>query len=279
MQFYPEGLSLPESIFAILRDLIHEHTGLFFDDKRRDVMADRLSPLAQGRGFDSFMDYYYLLKYDGNATDEWQRVIDALAVQETFFWREIDQVEALVKVLVPQYVAATPGKPLRIWCAACATGEEPLSIAMALNEAGWFDRLPIVIHASDASPKAISKAERGLYGERSFRTLPAALKEKYFSAEGKQWRISEVLQARVQWATINLRHPAEVKPLASSAVIFCRNVFIYFSEEGIRSTVRSFWEMMPTPGYLCISVSESLLRVTNDFELQEIGGAFIYVKR
>src|SRR6185436_12723618 len=119
-------------------------------------------PLVVERGFGSFLDYYYLLKYDDGAA-EWNRVMNALSVQETYFYREVDQVKTLVDVLVPEFFSKTRARPLRIWSAACATGEEPLSIAMALNEKGWLERAPIEIYASDASTNAIEKAKRGVY--------------------------------------------------------------------------------------------------------------------
>jgi len=204
--------------------------------------------------------------------------MDALSVQETYFWREVDQIHALVNVIVPEYFATQPQEPLRIWSAACASGEEPLSIAMALNEAGWLKRAPIEIYGSDASPSAIAKARRGIYRERSFRNLPPTLRLKYFTKEQEGWRIAPELQARVQWETVNLLAEAEVVRFASSQVIFRRNVFIYFSPDSIRRVVKLLSEHMPSPGYLFVGDSESLLRVTTDFELQEIGGAFVYVK-
>src|ERR1044071_247743 len=149
MTFYSETLGLSGSAFVLLRDLIHERTGLFYDNGKSDLLIDKLAPLVIERGFSSFLDYYYLLKYDAEADEEWKRVADALSVQETFFWREVDQVRAVVEHLVPEYFSATRPQPLRIWSAACATGEEPLSIAMALAEAGWFERAPIEIYATD----------------------------------------------------------------------------------------------------------------------------------
>ncbi len=205
--------------------------------------------------------------------------MDALSVQESYFWREMDQVRALVEVLTPEYFARQRDRTLRIWSAACATGEEPLTIAMALHEAGWFARAPIEIYASDASPSAIKKARQGLYRKRAFRSLPPALQQRYFTPEQDRWRVSPGLHARVQWAEANLLAQAKVSYLASAAVIFCRNVFIYFSAQTIGRIVRVFAQRMPTPGYLCIGASESLLRVTTDFELEEIGDAFVYVKR
>ncbi len=275
---YFETLGLSESAFAILRDLIHERTGLFFDDNKRDSLADKLALRVVDCGLSSFLDYYYLLKYDATA-DEWRRVMDALSVPETFFWREIDAVDALVNVVLPEWVAAHPGKPLSIWSAACATGEEPLTIAMALNEAGWFERAPIAIQASDASPAAIERARRGLYRERSFRNLPNELRARYFAETRDGWQVDRRLHARVTWATANIADPAEIALYAGVPIIFCRNVFIYFSPEAIRRTVCWFSNHMLRPGYLFVGLSESLLRITDAFELREIGGAFVYVKR
>jgi chemotaxis protein methyltransferase CheR len=163
----------------------------------------------------------------------------------------------------------------------CATGEEPLTIAMALDEAGWLGRAPIEIRASDASTAAIEKARRGVYRERSFRNLPAHLRDKYFTQEGatKTWRVDANLHAAVEWRVVNLMKEAEVAPLAAAHVIFCRNVFIYFSDETIRKTVRSFAGYIRPPGYLFVAAAESLLKLSSDFELQEVGKAFVYVRR
>jgi chemotaxis protein methyltransferase CheR len=160
MRFESEILGLPSGTETLLRELIHERTGLVFDSGKVDIMMDKLAPLVVKRGFHSFLDYYYLLKYDESAPEEWRNVMNALSVGETYFWREMDQVRALTQTIVPHWFATHPGKTMRIWSAACATGEEPLTIAMALQEAGWFDRASIEIHASDGSSGAIEKALR-----------------------------------------------------------------------------------------------------------------------
>src|SRR6188474_101129 len=103
MRFESEILGLPSGTETLLKELIHERTGLVFDSGKVDIM-------------------------------------NALSVGETYFWREIDQVRALTQTIVPHWFATHPGKTMRIWSAACATGEEPLTIAIALHEAGWFDR-------------------------------------------------------------------------------------------------------------------------------------------
>jgi chemotaxis protein methyltransferase CheR len=278
MASYADTLGLSDSAFTLLRDLIHERIGLFYENGKSDLLIDKLSPLVIERGFNSFLDYYYLLKYDAGAEREWKRVMNALSVPETYFWREMDQVRALVEVIVPQYLSTHRAQPLRIWSAACATGEEPLSIAMALNEQGWFERAHIEIYASDASAAAIEKARRGIYRERSFRSLPPTLRDKYFSEDQGGLRVAPSLHARIKWATANLMDEGDVLTYATAPVIFCRNVFIYFSDDTIRKTVRLFADRMPEPGYLFVAAAESLLRLTTRFQFQEIGGAFVYLK-
>lgn len=278
MHSYADTLGLSNSAFLLLRDLIHERLGLYYDNGKGDLLTDKLSPLVIECGFNSFLDYYYLLKYDAEGEEEWKRVADALSVQETFFWREMDQVRAVVDQIVPEYFARGAARPLRIWSAACATGEEPLSIAMALAEKHWFERAPIEIYATDASRTAIEKARRGLYRERSFRVLPPHLRERYFSQDQRSWRVAPELHAKIRWATANLLSDGDVGVMGLVPIIFCRNVFIYFSEEAIRKTVRGFVARMTRPGYLCVGTSESLLRMTTDLQFQEIGNAFIYVK-
>lgn len=278
MQSLSQPISLSEKTFVILRDLIHERTGVHYPEANRELLAEKLRERVIAHQFSSFLDYYYLLKYDAGAATEWHYVMDALSVPETFFWREADQIQALVQILVPQHFAAHPNEPLRIWSAACATGEEPLSIAIALNEAGWLKQAPIEIYASDASPKAIATAQAGLYRERSFRSLDPTLQGKYFRQEKHSWRIDPAIHQHIHWAIANLTKSAEIAPFTRASVIFCRNVFIYFSDPMIRKIATQFFEQMASPGYLFLGAAESLLNLNTPFEFREMGGAFVYVK-
>jgi len=257
-----------------LRDLIHERTGLYFEDDRMDFLIEKLEPVAHSRAFSSFLEYYYALK--DNVAGEWDRAWEALSVQETYFWREMSQVSALVDVIVPDWFRKS-SLPFRIWCAACATGEEPFTIALALVEAGWGAH-PIEITASDANQAALEKARSGVYREKSFRVLPPHLRLKYFKPVAEGWKVSEEIQQRVVFRRANLFEQGEIAPLARVQVIFCRNVFIYFSRHAIRQTVAMMAARMTPRSYLFVGASESLLRLTTDFELQEIGGALAYVR-
>lgn len=274
----PLAVPLPLGTFLLMRDLIRDRLGIWFDEGKLDLLASKLADRLTALGLRSVLDYYYLLKYGPGDDAEWPLLSDALSVQETYFWREYQQIQAFVDVLVPRHVSANLG-PIRIWSAACATGEEPLSIAMALNEAGWFDRIDIQLWGTDFSPAALTKASRGFYRERSFRVLPPALRAKYFRSIDGGGQIDPGLHARVRFGRVNLLDEAEKFHLSSVRYTFCRNVFIYFSTPTIAQIVASFAERMPNPSYLFVGASESLLRIKTAFELDELGGAFVYVKR
>jgi chemotaxis protein methyltransferase CheR len=262
---------------TLLRDLIHEHTGIFFADSQTDLMLDKLSDLVAERSGESLLDYYYRLKYDADVT-AWSEVLDAISVRETYFWREFDQIRALTDSVLPK-LAGRPGETIRIWSAACASGEEPLTIAMALDLAGWFDRVSIEIHASDVSEAALRSARNGIYRERSFRSFPMEHRERFFTPVENGWKVKPCLHQRIQWRRANLTRAADVEPLARAQVVFCRNVFIYFSDEIVLRTARFFEKHISRPGYLFLGAAESLLRFDTGFELEDIDGAFAYVKK
>ena len=275
------GLRIPERTLELLRDLIASHVGVHYDAERLDVLSDRIAPLAIERGFDSLLDYYYLLKYDVSADTEWPRVMDAISVQETYFWREADHFQALAKVIAPGLIRQQK-RTIRIWSIPCASGEEPLSIAMALNEANLFDAAHFQIYASDASEAALAKARARRYGRRAFRQLPDAMREKYFTREStdrEEWTVNSELFARITaWSRVNVVDPEETATLSTCDVIFCRNLFIYFTPACVREIAMRFARAMPSPGYLCVGAAESLLKSGAGFDLQELGGAYVYVK-
>lgn len=258
----------------MLRDLIHDRTGIFFEDSRLDLMMEKLEPPAGQHGRQSFLDYYYALK--DNQPGEWEKTWEVLSVLETYFWREMSQIDALTGIIIPEWFQKH-STPFRIWCAACASGEEPSSIAMAIAEAGWSSH-PIEITASDANAAALKKAKAGFYRERSFRTLPAALQLKYFKRVPDGLKLDPEIISKIKYRQANLSESADVAALARVNAIFCRNVFIYFSPHAIRQTVAYMAAKMPAGGHLFVGAAESLLRMTSDFDLKEIGKAFAYVR-
>lgn len=279
MAFFSENLALPDNAFLILRNLIMEKTGIYFEEDKKDMLADKLSERVIERGFNSFIDYYYLLKYDEDSTDEWYTLLDLITVKETYFWREPDHIESLIKHILPEYEKENPGGMFRIWSAACSTGEEPLSVLMALDSEGWLRRLKIEVIASDASRLALDKARSGFYKDRSVSHLPENLLSRYLTRESSGWRIDPGIHGIIRWKYINLSDDSQRSSVQNVNVIFCRNVFIYMKEEAIRRIIEGFYTQLVSPGYLFVGVSESLYRIKNKFELAELDKAFVYRKK
>lgn len=171
---------------------------------------------------------------------------------------------------------------MRIWSAGCATGEEPLTVGMALAEAGWFESAPIEIHASDASFVAIEKARRGIYSEDRTRYLPPELRSKYFTLEPAGWQIRAELHKRIQWSVVNLMAEGEVGELAASHIILCHNVFIYFSVKAIRQTLSLFAKRITARGHLISDEGDFFTELVSDtglFEQHKFAGASLRMKR
>lgn len=268
----------------LLRDLVQERFGLALNDERGiNLITGRLADRLSECSCESFLEYYNLLMNDGAAADEeWRQIITALAKSVTSFLRHSDAIRNLVDVVIPKLLFSSPSNTLRIWSASCATGEEPLSIAMALNDAGWFERAKIEIFASDTNHTAIESAIQGVYSENRINYLDAALRDKYFTKGENGWQVVPELHRKIRWKEANLMIENEIAELAQSHVIFCNNVFIYFTGHTICKTLRSFARFMPDGAYLFTDNGEyftSLVSHLNLFEESEIRGSSVWVKK
>jgi chemotaxis protein methyltransferase CheR len=265
-------LPLSPQVFSILSALIEERLGLHFGPDHRDLLAEKLAPRASERGLESMLDYYYFLRYDADAETEFLAIADALTVNETYFLREAQQL----RVLVEDFIApsARPGKRFRVWCAACSTGEEPLSLAAMLDERGLLGRVEIV--ASDLSARALEVASRGLYGARSVRSLEQL--PGWLRREGAHHAPDERLRQAIDWRRLNLLDEAAIHALGRFDAIACRNVLIYFRDETTQRVVSNLYRVLETEGVLLVGASESLMRLGTTFKCEERRGAFFYRK-
>jgi chemotaxis protein methyltransferase CheR len=270
------SLALPLSppVFAILSALLEERVGLHYDLHERELLADRVSPRALERGFESLLDYYYFLRYDPSAEAELALLVDALVVNETYFFRDLAALDVLVNAVVPNLLAR--GQRPRIWCAACSTGEEPLTLAMLLDAAALLDQVQIL--ASDISARALLQAKEGRYRRRSLRSLPPGVVGRWLDGDQDGMRVSPDIARAVEFRRVNLVSAEELSALGTFDVIICRNVLIYFQDRTIERVARGLWQNLGPDGLLLVGSSESLLRFDLPFSCEELRGAFFYRK-
>ncbi|GAB4520511.1 MAG: protein-glutamate O-methyltransferase CheR [Anaerolineales bacterium] len=262
----------------LLAALIQQRLGLSFNAARYDWMLERVLPLLSERGLDSLRDYYYLLKYDPAGETEWEQLAHVLTTNETYFWREFERIRIVAENIVPDLQRRYPNQAVRIWHAACSSGEEPYSMAIALLERARFLYGAIDILGTDIDKPVLAQAQAGVYGERSFRGIPPEIQQRYFQAsdDGRTLRISAAVQRRVRLEVCNLVDARQVAALGRFNIIFCRNVWIYFSEQVSRQVAENLYNALLPEGIVCLGAAESLLRYPQWFTLLEIEGALLY---
>jgi chemotaxis protein methyltransferase CheR len=266
-------LPLSPQVFAILSGLVRERCGLHHGEASMALFADKVSTRAIEAGFESLLDYYYFLRYDAASGAELDALIEALVVGETYFYREADQLAVLVREWLLPMVRAH--RRPRVWFAACATGEEPLTVAMMLAEHGALGEVELV--ATDISLRALARARAGTYRDRALRALPPSAR-RWIVSTGSEHVVSPTLIARIAWSRVNLIAPAEVSALGAFDAIVCRNVLIYFDDATIRGVIERLTASLVPGGRLLVGCSESLLRLGTVLRCEEHGGAFFYTR-
>jgi chemotaxis protein methyltransferase CheR len=264
-----------------LAQLVVQRIGLRInnDDRFLGILRKRAAHL----GYTSLEDYQTFL-VARQAIEEWEELARAFTSSETFFFRDHGQFDLLRFHLLPELIAQQSShKTLRLWSAACSSGEEAYSLAMLIDmllpqREDWS----ILILGTDIDSKAIAKAQRGRYGEWSFRMFPAELQERYFHLEGKQWILEERIRSMVTFRVSNL--VSECFPDANSelhdmALILCRNVFIYFEPAAVFAVATKFAETLRNGGYLLTAHTELIGHSVLELESRLLAEGVVYQRR
>ncbi|MEJ5226375.1 protein-glutamate O-methyltransferase CheR [Thermodesulfovibrio sp.] len=274
------AMTINDETFRQLRDFIYEKTGIYVPDNKKYFLENRLSKVIKEKNFRSYEDYLYYLRYSANRNDI-ARLFDAVTTNETFFFREPQQFEVFSNNLIPQILKENGQmgrKDIKIWSAACSTGEEPYTIAMILLEKSELVSVRKEIYASDISESVLMSAKRAMYGGYSVRNIPPQYMAKYFKDSGGIYVLSEQVKSLVKFMNINLIEEKEVKQLKGLDVVFCRNVLIYFDDKAKKKAVSLIYDVLRPKGYLFVGTSESLHNVTRAFRPLAINKVIVYQK-
>lgn len=264
--------SLDSQALLDLRDLIERATGIYYLDSSLPLLRDRLGTRVSALRLKDLVDYYYYLKWDPRRQVEWESLLAQLTVNETHFWRESD---ALQWALGKLREAARQGQRCRVWHAACSSGEEPYSLAMAAMSEGLVPWVDFELIASDLDPQILSLAMQARYSPHSLRNLPGPMRERHVLDGEKTSLLSSDVRAAVRFFRLNLHEPNVPWP-RDIDLIFCRNVFIYFRPATVREIVLRFSSSLRSEGHLLLGAAESLLQLDTPFEFSSDNGVIVY---
>jgi chemotaxis protein methyltransferase CheR len=269
--------------FVSLRNLIYEQSGIYFPDNKKYLLESRLAKRLDEGEFESFDNYLYFLRYDALREQEIASLFDVVTTNETSFFRDANQLQALEAGVLPLVIKANGDKGmkrLKIWSSACSTGEEPYTIAMILLEKfpqlqGW----ELEIMASDISEGVLNSARKAEYGNYAIRNMPPNYIQKYFIQSNGKYIIKPPVKSVVRFSNINLFDTGRVRMIRNVDIIFCRNVLIYFDEEAKKKIISSLYDSLVQDGILIIGHSESLYNISRAFKLIQVNNALVYQKQ
>ena len=279
--FEEQTIPLPDDVFRLLRDFIHDYCGIFFDDASKFLLERRLSRRLEQHRLKSFEEYYHFLRYDRKREEELTILIDNLTTNETYFFRESPQLRAFSEEILPELrERLADRKALRIWSAGCSTGEEPYTIAMLLFESGdWWRTWQVEILGSDINQRVLHTARKGVYKKSAHRVTSPQMLAKYFIEEDKgDYRVVDKVKELVSFSSLNLLDPLKAHLINNMDIIFCRNVIIYFDKEAKKKVIESFASKLREGGYLLLGHSESLINISNAFVLRTLKNDMVYQK-
>lgn len=255
---------ISEHEFQALRDLIRERFGIYYDDTKQFLLQSRLQTRLLKVRVRDFAAYHRYLYASPEREVEWSELASVLSNNETYFFRERNQLEVIATEVLDE--AHRAGTQLRIWSSACSTGEEPYTIGMLLHQTHRIAPSSLVLRATDLSPRALERAATGFYRELSFRATPPEMVQRYFRPFEGGFFINDEIKHMAQFSRLNLMDEHAVGSMGTFDAILCRNVLIYFEKPTQKRVVEAFALALRPGGYLFLGHAESIMRVTDKFE-------------
>jgi len=266
------------------RQFLEEACGILLGENKHYLVQSRLGKMVTQESVASLGDLVGRLRRERAGGPLREKVIEAMTTNETFWFRDSHPFKILSDHVLPDY-SRRKQRSVRIWSAACSTGQEPYSVSITAHE--YLSRNPgaiadVQVVATDISPAVLEEAKNGYYDTLAVaRGLPAEIKDRYFQKDKGHWRdrwqVRDDIRRRVRFTHANLL--ASYKLLGRFDVIFCRNVLIYFSSESKIDILKRMTEALNPGGYLFLGASESISQYSDAFELVRCNPGVVYKKK
>ncbi len=267
--------------FAKMAKIIYDRSGIHFPDSKKYIIESRLSQRVAELEMENFDQYIGYLTMGPYQTEEFQEMFNRITINETSFFRNDSQLDVFENQILPELLESRASKKrLRIWSAACSTGEEPFTLAMLIHRtlgvrlSDWR----IEILGTDISEKAINVANEGRYTSYAVRTTTSLMKNRYFKQDGRDFVLDDTIRSMVNFEKHNLKDTMAAKRHGTWDVIFCRNVLIYFDDDMKAGVLSMFNNQLAADGTLFIGHSERIKTLTDQFTQLQIPQGFCYQK-
>lgn len=269
--------SLSETDYHNFRKYLENMCGIVLGDNKQYLVNSRLSKLLHEHKMTSLGDLLVVLNKD-KSRELTNKVVEAMTTNETSWFRDIHPFNTLKERIFPELAKATR-RPIRIWSAACSSGQEPYSISMTVSEFQSSNpgllKSEVQLIATDISPAILSAADKGRYDDMSMaRGLSPERKKKFFKETPNYWQVSPLIRSRIQFKPLNLLQGYAL--LGRFDIIFCRNVLIYFSTESKKEIVEKMCRCLNPGGYLFLGGSESITGITDKLDMVRTNGGVVY---
>jgi len=268
--------------FQSLSRLIYQKLGLHFDEKKLYFLKTRVARRMAALGIDEAREYVFKLNYADPQGLEMQALANLITTNETYMFREYDQLQAFANFCLPEVLSAKQARgerSLRIWSAGCSSGEEPYTLAMIVQDVfpqalSW----DCGIVATDIDENMLARVAAARYGARSVGDVPDEYRRKYLIEDGDEWVVRRRTADLVEPRHLNLHDRMAMRSMRGFDFVFCRNVLIYFDDASRKAVVDHFYSALNPGGYVFLGHSESIGRVTTAFKLKRFETHLVYVK-
>lgn len=271
------SLKLSPAELRTFADFFYMHTGIAFPEAKFGLLQTQVSGVLAKLGYETFEDALSQLKSPRGAP-QLQEVVNALTINETYFYREKYQFEALAQTLLPNLTGSrSRGSKVRIWSLPCSTGEEPYSISIFLREnwSGWSG-FSTEILGSDIDTNVLKTAGKAKYSQRAVSRMPKELHSKYFDVDKGVFSLKRTITDSVTFNQVNLLDKKMTATMRNMDVIFCRNVLIYLDDDARKTAVKNLYDCLRPGGYLLLGHSETMTWMSNMFTIERLGGCVVY---
>jgi chemotaxis protein methyltransferase CheR len=270
-----------ESNFEKMAEYIYRKAGISLEvEKHFAKIKTYVTQRCADVGLENFRKYFYKLRFDDKEGTEFQELMNAVTVNETYFFREVNQLDVLAEELLPELDKVKPkGSPIRILSAPSSTGEEPYSMVIKiLEEANVIEHRDIEIVGIDIDSTVIAKAQKGIYTDRAVHAIPPAIYHKYFTKGTLTNEFSEDLRGAVEFKVVNIFDKTDVRKLGKFDVIFSRNMLIYFDDASRKEVAMTFYDLLNPDGYVLLGHAEYMSRIVSVYKAKKIQETLVYQK-